>query len=100
RVEQLQGDARLVARLDALVAFAEARGHTVLELAFAWLLAHPAVSCVIAGVSDEAQIEANAAAADWELSRDERDEVDAIGAWDGTGNEVEEPGGHSMKPVR
>ena len=34
---------------DALADFAQARGHTLLELAFSWLLAQPVVSSVIAG---------------------------------------------------
>lgn len=60
-------------------AFAEARGHTVLELAFAWLLAHPSVPSVIAGATKPAQIAANVAAADWVLSAADRDTVSALG---------------------
>lgn len=100
RAAALQRDQRRREVIGELTAFAAARGRTMLDLSFAWLLAHPAVSSVIAGVSNEAQTEANAAAADWEMTRDERDAIDAIVAWDGTDEEVEEPGGHSMKPVR
>jgi len=57
--------------VEALEAFAAERGHTLLELAFAGLLARPAVSSVIAGATKPEQVRANAAAADWEL--DERD---------------------------
>jgi aryl-alcohol dehydrogenase-like predicted oxidoreductase len=64
--------------VEELVTFAEARGHTLLELAFAWLLAHPEVSTVIAGATQPTQVAANAAAADWRLSDEERAEVDAI----------------------
>jgi len=39
---------RTFARLEALETYARDRGHTVLELAFAWLLAFPAVATVIA----------------------------------------------------
>lgn len=88
-VGQLQGDERsrdVLARLDA---FANEHGHSMLDLAFAWLLAHPAVSSVIAGAMNEEQVAANAAAADWALSSEERDAVDAIAAWDGTDEEVE-----------
>ena len=46
--------------LRELTAFAEARGHTILELAFAWLLAHPAVTTVIAGATSAQQVVANA----------------------------------------
>jgi aryl-alcohol dehydrogenase-like predicted oxidoreductase len=58
--------------------WANGRGHTVLELAFAWLLAEPIVATVIAGASSPAQIESNAKAADWRLTQEERVEVTAI----------------------
>ena len=65
--------------LEQLEAFSAERGHTVLELAFAWLLASsPMVSSVIAGATRPEQIQANAAAADWELTAEELAEVNAI----------------------
>ena len=64
--------------LDKLEAFCEARGHTVLELAFAWLLANDAVSSVIAGATRVEQIIGNAKAASWQLTADEVAEVNAI----------------------
>ncbi len=54
--------------LDKLEKFAADRGRTVLELAFAYLLAFPAVSSVIAGATRAEQIDANAAAHDWSLA--------------------------------
>ncbi|HEY3839270.1 MAG TPA: aldo/keto reductase, partial [Bryobacteraceae bacterium] len=39
--------------------FAESRGHTLLELAFAWLLAQPAVASVIAGATRAEQVGTN-----------------------------------------
>jgi aryl-alcohol dehydrogenase-like predicted oxidoreductase len=57
--------------IEALDAFATQRGHTLLELAFAGLLAQPAVSSVIAGATKPEQVRANAAAGEWEL--DEQD---------------------------
>jgi aryl-alcohol dehydrogenase-like predicted oxidoreductase len=59
----------------ALTAYAGERGHTVLDLAFGWLLGHGAVASVIAGVSSPAQVAANAAAAEWELTPGELAEV-------------------------
>lgn len=88
-VGQLQGDERARSVLAKLDAFASERGRSVLDLAFAWLLAHPAVSSVIAGAMTPEQVEANAAAADWTLSPEDRDAVDAIASWDGTDEEVE-----------
>ncbi|HAL47598.1 MAG: aldo/keto reductase [SAR202 cluster bacterium] len=64
--------------LESLEAFAQERGRTVLELAFAWLLAKPSVSSVIAGATKSAQIEANAAAADWSLSAEDMSQLDGI----------------------
>ena len=58
--------------------FATKRGHTLLELAFSWLLARPAVASVIAGATKPEQIEKNAKAAGWELSAEELAEVDRI----------------------
>jgi aryl-alcohol dehydrogenase-like predicted oxidoreductase len=62
-------------RLEALEAFATARGHTLLELAFAWLLGHPAVATVIAGAAKPGQVSANAGAVGWQLTAKELTEV-------------------------
>lgn len=65
-------------KLERLTAWAEARGHTMGELAHAWLIAQPMVSSVISGATSLAQVQANAKAADWRLSPDELKEVNAI----------------------
>jgi len=62
-------------RLDKLGAYAAERGHTLLDLAFAWLLGHPAVSSVIAGATSAEQVKANAATAGWKLTPAEVGEV-------------------------
>ena len=54
--------------VDSLTAFAEERGHSVLELAIAWLAAQAGVPSVIAGATSPEQVKANAAAAAWTLS--------------------------------
>ncbi len=64
--------------LEKLEQFASERGHTILELAFAWLLASPVVSSVIAGATRPHQVEANAASADWSLTPDDLEVVNAI----------------------
>jgi len=64
--------------VEALIGFAQSRGHTLLELAFSWLLARPAVSSVIAGATKPAQIYANAAAANWTLTPDDLARVDTL----------------------
>ncbi len=66
--------------VEGLRAFCEARGRSLLELAFAWLLAHPALASVIAGATRPEQIEANVKAAQWELTPDELAEVDRLSA--------------------
>lgn len=67
-----------LAAVDRLAAFAEARGHTVAELALAWLLGHGEVTSVIAGATTPEQVNANAAAAGWALGPDEVAEVAAL----------------------
>ncbi len=64
--------------LEALEAFCAERGRSVLELAFAWLLANPDVSSVIAGATRAEQVVANAKAAAWTLTAQELAEVNAI----------------------
>jgi aryl-alcohol dehydrogenase-like predicted oxidoreductase len=61
-----------------LSAFAESRGHTLLELAFSWLLAHPVIPSVIAGATKVEQVAANVKAADWALTAEDLAEIDKI----------------------
>jgi aryl-alcohol dehydrogenase-like predicted oxidoreductase len=98
-VGELQGDAAARQTLDKLDAYAAEKGHTILELAFSWLLAHPAVSSVIAGAMTVEQVEANATAGDWAMTDEERDEIDAIAGWDGSAEEIE-GFGPGAAPVR
>jgi len=65
-------------RVEALDAWASARGHSLLELAFAWLLARPVVASVIAGATKAEQVRANATAAEWNLSAADLAEIDAV----------------------
>ncbi len=65
-------------RLHELQAFAAARGHTVAELASAWLLAQPGVSTVIAGARTIAQLEENARAYQWRLTSEDLAAIDGI----------------------
>lgn len=64
--------------VEKLQAFAQARGHSMLELAFSWLAARPQVSSVIAGATRVEQIEANVKAASWALSAEDMAEIDKI----------------------
>jgi len=60
-----------LALAERLMRFAEARGHSLLELALSWLACRPAVASVIAGAKSPAQVKANAAAASWKLGSSE-----------------------------
>ena len=55
-----------------------APGHTLLELAFSWLLRDSVVASVIAGATTEQQVEQNARAAGWILSAEDLAEIDRI----------------------
>ena len=65
-------------KTEKLTAFCEARGKTLVELAFSWLAAQPVVSSVIAGATKPEQIAANVKAAEWALTADELAEIDGI----------------------
>jgi len=67
-----------LAVVESLIAFAETRGHTILELAFSWLIRQQAVASVIAGATSAAQIQANAAAASWHLSTEDLVEINTL----------------------
>jgi aryl-alcohol dehydrogenase-like predicted oxidoreductase len=77
RREQALSDASMN-RVEALDAWATARGHTLLELAFAWLAARPVVASVIAGATKPEQVDANAAAVEWTLTPEDLEEIDAV----------------------
>jgi aryl-alcohol dehydrogenase-like predicted oxidoreductase len=64
--------------IESLATYAEARGHTLLDLTFARLLANPSLASVIAGAVTAAQVHANAATASWKLSATEIAEIDAL----------------------
>ncbi len=60
------------AYLEDLAAFAEARGHSLLELAFGWLAAQDGVASVIAGATTPEQVAANVRAGGaWRLSAED-----------------------------
>jgi aryl-alcohol dehydrogenase-like predicted oxidoreductase len=67
-----------LAIVESLIEFAESKGHTILELAFSWLLSHKPVASVIAGASKPDQVRANAKAAEWQLTADDLAHIDVI----------------------
>jgi aryl-alcohol dehydrogenase-like predicted oxidoreductase len=64
--------------VEKLQAFAQARGHSMLELAFSWLAARPQVASVIAGATRVEQVEQNARAITWRLSAADMSEIDGM----------------------
>jgi aryl-alcohol dehydrogenase-like predicted oxidoreductase len=66
--------------VERLEKFCAPRGHTLLDLAIAWLAAQQPVSSVIAGATKPEQVEQNVRAAEWILSADELAEVDRLAA--------------------
>jgi aryl-alcohol dehydrogenase-like predicted oxidoreductase len=67
-----------LARVERLIAFAEARGRELVDLAFAWLLARRGVASVIAGATSPEQVRRNAATADWSLTPADLEELEAL----------------------
>jgi aryl-alcohol dehydrogenase-like predicted oxidoreductase len=65
-------------RLDKLAAFAKKRGHTVSDLAVAWLLSHKWVPTVIAGATRPEQLDANLVGAKWRLTAEEIGEIEQV----------------------
>jgi aryl-alcohol dehydrogenase-like predicted oxidoreductase len=65
-------------QVDRLTAFAAEHDRSILELAFAWLAAQPAMASVIAGATTPEQVEANVAAVDWQLSEADLAELDEL----------------------
>lgn len=65
-------------KLDKLQAFSDSRGHTLHELAFAWLLSNKQIPSVIAGSTNPEQVSSNAATLNWKLTTDELKELQEI----------------------
>ena len=66
--------------VDVLVEIAEARGVSAAQVALAWTLGRPGVTSVIVGARTEEQLADNLAAADLELTADERARLDEVSA--------------------
>ena len=66
------------AQVEELQAVCDKYGHSLIELAFGWLIAEPNVSSVIAGATKPTQIKTNVEAAEFILSEEEKAEIDII----------------------
>lgn len=65
-------------RIEAVAAYAEARGLSVLDVAIAGLAAQPMVGSVIAGATSGDQVRTNAAALRWEPTAEDLAELDEV----------------------
>ena len=63
-------------RVDALSRLADRWGHSLPELALAWVLAQEPVTAVLVGASHPDHVRANVRAAEWYLSADQLEDVD------------------------
>jgi aryl-alcohol dehydrogenase-like predicted oxidoreductase len=58
-------------------------GHTVAQLALAWVTGHPAVSVALVGMRNEQELAENVQAVEWKLSEADRAAIDQIFAEEG-----------------
>jgi aryl-alcohol dehydrogenase-like predicted oxidoreductase len=65
-------------KLAKLQAFAAEHGHSVGEVAIAWLLSHSWLSTVIAGATKVEQVSTNIAATEWRLTPEEIAQLDQL----------------------
>ncbi len=80
RMPRFQGDelARYVATADRLAAWARERGHSLVELAIAWVLSHPAITVCLCGAKSPDQVDEHVRAAAWQLTDADRTEIDRV----------------------
>lgn len=64
--------------VDKVTAFAEAKGKTMLDAAIGWLASQDHVASVIAGATKPEQVEQNVKAGTWEMTAEERDEINKL----------------------
>jgi aryl-alcohol dehydrogenase-like predicted oxidoreductase len=67
-----------LAKVEALITWAQAHGVTILDVAIGALAAQPGCSSVIAGATSPEQVKANAAAGEWTPSAGDLAEIDGI----------------------
>jgi aryl-alcohol dehydrogenase-like predicted oxidoreductase len=74
----IRDEDRLWRIVDVLVEIGKARGVSAAQVALAWLLGRPAVSSLVIGARNDAQLKDNLAAAALELGADDRQRLDAV----------------------
>ena len=66
--------------VERFAGFCEARGKSLTDLAFAWLLAQKTIPSVIAGASNDDQLEQNLKAVEWTLTAEDLAEIEQLAA--------------------
>jgi aryl-alcohol dehydrogenase-like predicted oxidoreductase len=61
--------------------FAAERGHSIVELALAWVISRPEVALALTGFDRPEHVAANVKAVDWKLSTDDLKELDSLTSW-------------------
>jgi aryl-alcohol dehydrogenase-like predicted oxidoreductase len=74
----LPGNQRKLEAADALAQLAEEAGHTLIEMALAFVIRHPAVTSAIIGPRTMEQLESQLPSADVDLGDDVLDRIDEI----------------------
>lgn len=74
-----------VAAIKEMTALAAESGKTMAQLALAWVLSQPGMTCALSGIKRPAQIEETVGAAGWQLCPDTLAKIDAIIAEHGAG---------------
>jgi aryl-alcohol dehydrogenase-like predicted oxidoreductase len=68
---------RVLEALDRIRLVADKRGKSLAQLAIAWVLSQPGITSAIVGARNPQQVEHNAGAGEWQLTRSELDQIDA-----------------------
>ena len=79
-VTRLRSD-RVDSLIPQLETFAGEHGHTLVELALAWVISHPEVGVALCGFDRPEHVWSNVTATDWVLTAEERAELDRITSW-------------------
>jgi aryl-alcohol dehydrogenase-like predicted oxidoreductase len=86
--ENFQKELRVVERLKSVAARYD---KSMAQLAIAWAIGHPAVTCSLVGVRKPAELMENVQAVGWEIGSELRAEIDAIFAEEGVPTYADRP---------
>lgn len=76
---------------ERLAKIADGHGKSMAQLAIAWVLGHPAVSVALVGMRNEQELKENVAATEWQLTPEDRAEIDRAFEAEGVPTYVDAP---------